>query len=103
MFKEPGYDWLRDKVNKLGKPDLVLPPKITKREEPIETDFTQQDSNNKLEKNNYCIDIETEPISDNPLKALMIKTLQLDNEFIPVTKSNLPTLKEELQNKELIA
>jgi len=33
----------------------------------------------------------------------MIKTLQLDNEFIPVTNSNLPTLKAELQNKELIA
>jgi hypothetical protein len=33
----------------------------------------------------------------------MLKSIQLDNEFIPVTSNNLPKLKEHLQNKELIA
>lgn len=51
---------------------------------------------------NYCIDIETEPFADSPLKKLMLKSVQLDDEFIPVTDDNLLQLKEELQNKELI-
>lgn len=33
----------------------------------------------------------------------MLKSIQLDEEFIPFTQQNEATLKEELQNKELIA
>lgn len=33
----------------------------------------------------------------------MLKSIQLDDKFIPVTNDNLPTLKKQLQNKELIA
>lgn len=33
----------------------------------------------------------------------MLKSVQLDDRFITVTNDNLPQLKEQLQNKELIA
>jgi hypothetical protein len=33
----------------------------------------------------------------------MLKSIQLDSEFIPVTNDNLPSLKEQLQGKEFIA
>ena len=82
MFKLPSYEWLREKVNKLDNPDLNLPPKKPNFEEVAEADM-KQDSNNKLNKHNYCIDIETEPFTDSPLKALMLKSMQLDNKFIP--------------------
>lgn len=95
MFKLPTYEWLRDKVNKLGNPDLVLPPKESSVNIIVEDKVpTKMDSHNKFHKNNYCIDIETEPITDSPLKALMFKSIQLDNQFITVTKKNLPELKE---------
>jgi hypothetical protein len=91
-------------VNKLSNPDLNLPPKEDASfEEAVEADVKQRDSdNNKLEKQNYCIDIETEPFKDSSLKALMLKSIQLDDHFIPVTDSNLPILKNQIQGKELI-
>lgn len=70
-------------------------------EKVVEAD-SKQKSNENLEKKNYCLDIETAPIADSPLKELMLKSIQLDDTFIPVTSDNLPVLKEQLQNKELI-
>jgi len=102
MFKEPSYEWLRDKVNSLNNQELHFPIQVSsfkKSAEPVEEVAVD---NNKLDKQNYCIDIETEPFTDSPLKELMLKSIQLDNNFIPVTSNNLPTLKKQLQNKELI-
>jgi hypothetical protein len=69
----------------------------------VESVEEAQESSDKLKETNYCIDIETAPFTDSPLKQLMLKSIQLDDRFIPVTSSNLPTLREQLKNKELIA
>jgi len=68
----------------------------------VENTETTKMTDNNFKKDNYCIDIETEPFTDSPLKALMLKSVQLDDNFIPATNSNLVKLREELQNKELI-
>jgi hypothetical protein len=74
-------------------------------EEAVAEDVAKMDKKkaNAPKKEQYCIDIETSPFTDSPLKALMLKSIQLDNNFIPVNEDNLPELKEQLQNKELIA
>jgi len=99
MFNLPSYEWLRGKVNLLGNTDLRLPPQ---KEEPPTPIPTTQEERLTLDKDTYFLDIETEAFTDSPLKALMIKTVQLDNQFIKVTPTNKPILKEELKGKKLV-
>lgn len=48
------------------------------------------------------LDIETSRAEDSFLKKLELKSIQLDNQFIPITFTNKPDLIRQLRNKELI-
>lgn len=99
MFNLPSYEWLRERVNQLDNTDLRLPPQKENLSEPISE---TKEERLTLDKETYFLDIETEAFTDSPLKALMIKTIQLNDQFIQVTPNNKPILKEELKSKELI-
>jgi len=49
MFKLPTYEWLRDKVNRLGNPDLVLPPKETS-----DNIVVEDKEPTKMSNSNFC-------------------------------------------------
>lgn len=72
-------------------------------EQAVETDINKVTREDKLDKWQYCLDIEISPIETSPLRALMLKSIQLDDRFIEVKSDNLPQLKQQLKKKELIA
>lgn len=102
VFKLPSYGWLRDKMDTLDNEDLRLPLKKTMLTEPAEeTSSAPTKDSFQLNQPSYTLDIETSAFEDSPLKQLALKSIQLDDQFIPVTSENKPDLVKELRNKEL--
>ena len=89
-------------MNLLDSPELRLPLKPPTQVTQKEEETMKDPSTPTFEKENYALDIETEPFVDSPLKKLELKTIQLDDRFVKVTPEKKPYLQKSLVGRELL-